>query len=180
MFGGVVMAYRERESWYIVYTRVHWEKHVAASLEQRGMEVFLPLVERWKRVGRHERAKVRLPLFPRYLFVRCHLTHPTWRSIVKTLGVVRMLGYDDGPAPVPDEQIESVRRIIETRWDVEGHPYLKEGDKVIVVRGPLRGVVGTLVEVARNRHKLVISVDIMERAVAVTINASDVEKYWEW
>ncbi|MBI3944870.1 MAG: UpxY family transcription antiterminator [Armatimonadetes bacterium] len=165
-----------RLCWYALYTRSCWEKRIATVLSAQSLETYLPLQRAWDKRSLEKR-ELELPLFPGYLFVRCDLTKENWLAIKKTLGVVRILGVDTQPVPVPDREIESLRQILSAAPRVDGHPRLRKGDTVRVVKGPMRGVIGTLIEIARNRHKLVVAVDLINRAVATTIDASLVEPY---
>jgi transcription antitermination factor NusG len=154
-------------AWYAVYTQVNFEKRVAASLQAQGFEVFLPLMKGWDR-----RRGVLLwkPAFPRYLFVHCRLTPAEWRAVQKTRGVVEFVGMER-PCPIPDEEIRSVWLTLNgTQGEVEGHPLLKVGDRVEVVAGPLKGVVGYLLEIGK-QHRLVVGVELLGRAVSATVDA---------
>ncbi len=153
--------------WYALYTRPRHEKAVAEQLIKREMEAFLPVREvlsRWK----DRRKLVQLPLFPGYLFVRTSLTHK--RQVVSTDGVVCMVSFQGAPAPIPDEEIEAVREICLTKLPCDPYPYLTEGRWVRVVRGPLAGLSGILVR-KKGKHRLVVSIDILQQSVAVEIDA---------
>jgi transcriptional antiterminator NusG len=161
--------------WYALYVRSCWEKRVSAVLTSQLPEVYLPMHRVWSR-RTMERKEVEEPVFPGYLFVRCNLTKETWLTIKKTMGVVRILGIGDDPVPVPDHEIESLRQVLSVQPYITGHPRLRKGDRVRVVKGPMKGVLGTLVEVSRNRHKLVVSVELINRAVSTSIDVSMVER----
>lgn len=161
--------------WYAVHVRSRHEFKVLDRLTKAGIDVFLPVVERlnkWK-----DRKKlVNFPLFPGYLFVHIHKIYDTMLAILKTPGVVRFIGIIPGePEPVPDEQIDSLKRLVESKENIDPYPYLKEGQRVRIKRGPLRGVEGVLVE-RPGQHLLVLSVDILRQGVSIKIDASDVEK----
>ena len=153
--------------WYALYTRPRHEKVVAEQLVKREMEAFLPVREvlsRWK----DRRKLVQLPLFPGYVFVRTSLTQK--RQVVSTDGVVCMVSFQGTPAPIPDEEIEAVREICLTKLPCDPYPYLTEGRWVRVVRGPLAGLSGILVR-KKGKHRLVVSIDILQQSVAVEIDA---------
>lgn len=135
------------------------------------METYVPTCPAWDRRGRVGRLE-EAPVFPGYVFIHSPLTKEVWLTVKKTTGVVRIVGYGEGPTPIPDHEIESLRTVLEVQPVVVGHPRLRAGHRVRVVRGPLAGVYGTLVSIARNRHRLVISVDMLNRAVSTTIDAS--------
>ena len=95
--------------------------------------------------------------------------------ILKTAGVVSLLGTLPGePEPVPEDQIISLKRIIEAGAPLDPYPYLKEGRRVRILRGPLAGAEGILVQKV-NQHRLVLSIDILRQSASVTIEPADVE-----
>lgn len=164
------------QAWYALYTHVNFEQLVTKALEAQGFEVFLPLMRGW---DRRRGVLVWKPAFPRYLFVRCILTPDEWRVIKKTRGILRFIGTDR-PVPIPEEEIRSVRIVLAgTNGEVEGIPFLKVGDKVIVVSGPMKGSIGYLIEV-RKHHRLIVGVEMLGRAVSTEINTSCVRPLERW
>ena len=161
--------------WYAVHIKSRHEAKVNDRLTLKGIEVFLPTVERiskWK----DRKKKVEFPLFPGYLFV--HTTNEADRllSVLKVAGVVRMLCTLPGiPDPIPDEQIISLKKLIENKEALDPYPYLNEGQQVRIIKGSLTGVEGILVK-KLDKHLLVLSVDVLQQGVALTISASEVEK----
>lgn len=161
-----------RNSWYALYTRHQHEKCVHQVLTGKGIESFLPLyttAHQWKdRVKR-----VSLPLFPCYVFVRGPLVH--WLPVLSTPGVHSVVGCGGQPASISSLEIESIRTVIESPLSVEPHPFLKCGDRVRVTVGPLRGLEGLLVR-KKNWCKLLLSIDMLQRSVAVEVDAATVER----
>jgi len=159
-------------NWYALYTRHQHEKNVASLLSSKGFDVFLPLypsVRRWQ----DRMAKVLLPLFPSYVFVHGGLDR--WLQIVATPGLCTVVGFASGPAAIPADEIEAVRRLIERSTSVEPHPFMKCGDRVRVKSGPLAGLEGILVR-RRNAFRLVISVEMLGRSASVEIDALGVDR----
>lgn len=160
------------ERWYAVFTKVNYEKRVDAFLNAMNFQTFLPCFKVW---SRRKSELIEKPAFPRYLFVRCVLTKEAYLSIKKTIGVIKFVGYGDLPTPIPDEEIESVKIVLSNANEVEGHPFLKVGDKVEVIRGCFEGAKGYLIEVGK-RHRLIVGIEMLGRAVSVHIDASMVRK----
>jgi len=161
--------------WYAVHTRSRHEFQVFDRLTMKGIEAFLPTIERIRK-WKDRKKLIAFPLFPGYLFV--HITKdPNGRlSVLKIKGVVRLLSSMHGePEPIPDEQIISLKKLVENKEALDPYPYLTGGQRVRIKRGPLSGVEGILVE-KLDKHVLVLSVDVLRQGVALTINASDVEK----
>ena len=158
------------EQWYALHTRSRHEKCVREQLEARGIEPFLPVVNRlqqWK----DRRKKVAFPLFPGYCFARFP---PALRlAVLTTQGVVQILGNQDGPVPVPDTEIEAVRRLVESTLPYDPHPYLTEGMQVEVIHGPLTGLRGVLLRKGA-RARLVVGIALIHQSASVELDAYDV------
>jgi len=158
--------------WYAVYTRYQHEKVIARLLSEKGFEVFLPLyktVRRWK-----DRTKqLSLPLFPCYLFLRGGLERRL--DIVTPPGIHNLVGVGNCPAIIPTGEIEAVRRALAGGPLVEPCPFVRCGDWVRITRGPLEGIEGILIR-KKNSFRLVLSVELLEKSVAVEVDASLVER----
>lgn len=158
--------------WYALYTRSRFEKKMLTELTDRSIEVFLPMREvlsRWK----DRKKRIWIPLFPGYIFLN-HVDTPENRyRILNIPGAVRFVGFEGHANPIPDEQIEYVRRFLEASIAVDPYPYMQVGSRVEVIAGPLKGIRGILVE-KRGRFRFVIQVDLIRQAVSVEIDASDV------
>jgi len=161
-------------NWYAIYIRSRHEQKAKDRLLKKNIETFLPLIERWSR-RKDRRKRIHLPLFPGYLFVRTGMDAHTHLEILKTDSVVRILGNDGQPAPIPDEQIDALQVLMKNKISIAPWPYLKEGMRVRVVHGPLIGIEGILLKTKPNKHRLVLSVDLLQESVSVEIDESDVE-----
>lgn len=160
--------------WYAIYVRSRHEFKVLERLTKSGVEAFLPVVERFSR-WKDRQKLVSFPLFPGYLFIHIPKIYEDMLAILKTHGVVRFTGMIPGePESVPEDQINSLKRLVESKESLDPYPYLKEGQRVRIRRGPLAGVEGILVE-RSGLHILVLSVDILQRGVSLKIDASEVE-----
>ncbi len=160
--------------WYCLHTRSRHEEVVYQYLEKKGIHAFLPKLEAWSR-RKDRRKKIQKALFAGYLFVNEKLNPYRRLEIIKTPGVVRILGNEEGPMPVPEIQIESIRTILNGKAVVSPFPYLKEGQRVRVVEGPLRGCEGFLLKIKEEKERLVITVDLLQRSVSVEIEGASVE-----
>jgi transcription antitermination factor NusG len=166
------MSAEHYQRWYAAYTRHQHEKCVASSVSGKGIEAFLPLYN--VRSFWADRVKtIQKPLFPCYLFVRMALEGRL--AVLQTAGVHFLLGTSDGPVPIPDHEIDSIRCAVNGRLLVEPFPFLNAGDWVRVSSGPLAGVEGILVRKARG-DRLVLSVEMLQSSVAVEIDGYHVER----
>ncbi len=157
-----------------MYFQVRYEKEVYSRFQKKSIECFLPLLEKWSK-RKDRRKKIHTPLFPGYVFVNTVLDNYTNVEILRTQGVVWILRNSEGPLPIPDYQIESLRTILDNQMIIKPHPYLKEGEMVKVVNGPLAGCVGILLKKNSKKGKLVASIDIIKKAVSVELSIDDVE-----
>ncbi|MGE5206683.1 MAG: transcription termination/antitermination protein NusG [Chlamydiota bacterium] len=169
--GMVQEAHGAPAHWYAAYTRSRHEKVVAEALQQRTVEHFLPLYEtvrKWK----NGRFKVQLPLFPGYLFV--HIALRDRLRVLQVPGVVRLVGFNGVPAPLPQVELEIIRSALSKGAEAEPHPYLRVGQRVRITSGPMEGLQGILLR-RRGRPRVVVSVDLIMRSVALDIDAAQVE-----
>lgn len=160
--------------WFVLYVQVNHEKEVVKRLENKSIDAFLPLVECWSK-RRDRRRKISVPLFPGYIFVEAVLDNHTHVDILKTPGALTILGTSEGPVPVPRFQIESLKTVIRSATPLSAFPYIKEGAWVQVKRGPLTGCSGILVRSNPRKGRLVVSVDMICKAVSVELDMEDVE-----
>lgn len=153
--------------WYALQARAGMEKIASAGLCGKGYEVFLPLYpvqRRWS-----DRVKeVEVPLFPGYLFCRFD---PLDRlvPVLTTPSVSRIVSAGRIPIPVVEEELEAIRRIVQSGLAAEPWPFLRAGCHIAIERGPLAGLEGVLTRVAGG-HRLVVSVSLLQRSVAVQVD----------
>ncbi|MBX3328775.1 MAG: UpxY family transcription antiterminator [Nitrospira sp.] len=156
--------------WYALRTKSRHEKLVRDQLDKQGIEPLLPTVKRlsqWK----DRKKEIEVPLFSGYCFVRFSQLEKT--PVQKIVGVVEIVGSGTRPEPIPEEEINGLRRLMTSVLPYDSHPYLHEGMKVEVVRGPLQGAHGILLR-KEKRHRLVIGVQLIQQAAAVEIDVNDV------
>ncbi len=169
----VEMNAKNLAAWYAVRTRSNFEKRVATELAGKGLNVFLPSfrqVHQWK-----DRKKVvEQPLFPGYLFAHMQDTPEARLAILKATGAVQILGQGQSIEPVPDEQVEAVRTLLSASVSCFAHPFLREGSRVKIRRGALKGIEGFLVRF-KNQFRLVLSVQLLSQSVATEVDIQDVE-----
>jgi transcription antitermination factor NusG len=155
--------------WYALRTRSRHEKMVRDQLVQQGIEPLLPTVKRlsqWK----DRKKEIEVPLFSGYCFVR--FAGDQKLPVLKTVGVVDIVG-GPRPEPIPDEEITAIQTLIRSVLPYDPHPYLHEGMKVEVIRGPLQGIHGILLR-KEKRHRLILGVHLIQQAAAVEIDSADV------
>jgi transcriptional antiterminator NusG len=157
--------------WYGIRTRSNQEKIAATVLRDKGYEPFLP-IHRVRRRWSDRVVTTELPLFPGYLF--CRFDYRQRGPIVTSLCVVSIVGCGDQPAPIPDEQINAVRTIVDSHIAAVPGPLLREGQRIRVTSGPLKSLEGVLVR-KKSNWSLVICIDLLQRSVSVEIEPAHVE-----
>ena len=151
-------------SWIAVFVKTGWEMAAAKQLSDFGYERYLPLRRSLHRLGRGEHREA--PLFPGYVFCRFQ-SLPTVR-IMRAHGVLRIVGHGGVPIAVPDVEMDSIRRVLESGLTYEPCKALQKGQRVRVDEGPLRGVEGTVLSM-KSGSRLIVGVQLLQRFVAVEL-----------
>jgi transcription termination/antitermination protein NusG len=161
------------ESWYGLHTRPRHEKIVMQRLQERGVTTYLPLiteVHRWS----DRKKSVQVPLFSCYGFAKFVPNRSERLRVLRVEGVFGLVGAHGEGSPIPDDQIEAVRNLVEGDIPWSCHPFLKIGQRVRIRSGALDGLEGILV--SRNGDRtLVISIDAIQRSLAVRVEGYEVE-----
>lgn len=174
---GVDTAYAKSDfdtsHWYAVHTRARHEKMVAERLQEMGFATFLPLVKETRRWSDRKKV-VELPLFSCYVFVEFVPTSEKRLRVSQTDGVLQIVGVKGQGIAIPHEQIDAVRTLLNGNLAWSNHPFLKIGQRVRICGGALEGVEGSLI--SRNGDRtLIISVDAIQRSLAVSVEGYRVE-----
>jgi transcription antitermination factor NusG len=157
--------------WYAAYTRANHERRVADQLVERGVENFLPQYESVRKWN-DRKVRLQMPLFPGYVFV--HLALQNRLKVLEVPGVAYLVGFGGRPAAVPEGEFEKIRGFLKQGFRAEPHPYLEAGRRVWVRSGPLEGMEGIILR-RKNSCRLVISLEVVRRAMAVDVDSRDVE-----
>src|SRR5689334_6847863 len=164
---------RQNAAWYAAQTRSHHERLVSYELGLRGIARYAPAVtetHQW----RDRRTKVEVPCFPAYVFVQIPASNEQRVNVLRTPGVVRLVGSQPGGTPIPDEQIESVRSLLQQKLPLTSHPFLRAGQRVRVRGGALDGMEGVFIK-RNGLDTLVISVEAIQRSLSVSVQGYDLQ-----
>lgn len=165
---------QENNNWFAVYTRNKHERVVETLLTEMGIETFLPTREQMSQ--RKDRRKIlQSPLFPGYIFTFIDLKSD-YINVLNTKGVVTILGINGIPQSIPNHEIESLKLVLRSEYKNDPYPYLQNGTKVIVTKGPLEGTIGEIISKS-GRFKLKVSVELIKSSVILDINTCDVEVF---
>ena len=164
---------RLQRLWYVLHTKSRHESVVSEGLAKKSMEVFLPKVK-VRRARRDRKAMIHIPLFPGYLFIKTDLHPHTHLDIVKTAGVVRLIGTHQSPVPVAEETVASLKIMVAAELPILTGHRLQQGDRVLVVNGPFAGVSGTFVRY-RGQGRVVVNIEALGQSAGVDVQEEDVE-----
>jgi transcriptional antiterminator NusG len=159
-------------NWYAICTRSRHEQVVRQQLLQKGIETFLPTTIRWSR-WKDRRKKIEWPLFSGYCFARFDPMNTL--AILRCSGVLQIVSTCSTPAAIPDNEITSLKLLVDSQLTCDPCPFIREGAIVEVIAGPLRGVVGRLVAKNAKAASVVLSVDSIGQAVRVQVDAADID-----
>lgn len=157
--------------WYALRVRSNFERKTSTWLENKGYEQFTPLY-RSRRQWSDRMKSVELPLFPGYVF--CRFDAQRRLPVLATPGVVTVVSFGREPTEVDEREIEAVRVLVGSGHEPEPWPYLEVGRKIRLLGGSLHGLEGLLIQV-KNKTRLVVSVTLLQRSVAVEIDRESIE-----
>lgn len=164
--------------WYAVYTRSRFEDRVYTGLVRRSVKAFLPKTEVWSR-RKDRRKKIFIPLFSGYLFVEFpEYTHEKKLDVLTTPGVVKMLDQPNSsePMPVPEFEIDAVRRLIASGKEIAPCAYPGVGERARITDGLLKDIEGLVVRADYQKNRFVVSIEMLQRSVSVTMDGFRIEK----
>lgn len=155
--------------WFAVRVKSNCERTAELHLADRGYERFAPSY-RVERQWSDRKKEVDQFLFPGYVF--CRLDPHDRLPVLSVPGVVGLVGFGKIPAPIPDQEIDRIQRMLQSGLLVKPWPFLEVGQMVLIERGPLSGIEGILAE-EKAQCRLVVSVNLLRRSVA-----AEVERAW--
>ena len=161
--------------WYAIHTKSHFEQKVYDGFSAKSIETFLPKIQMMSR-RKDRRKKILVPLLPGYVFVHTDLNPEIYWRIIKTVGVVRMVGFKGKFVPAHEEEISSLMILDGTDRTVQNRTFMKRGDKVMIMEGPLKGLMGFYLRHKGQSDKVVVSVELLQRSLAVEIEGWALEK----
>jgi transcription antitermination factor NusG len=161
----------QERRWYAVYTSPCHEKQVATHLTIREIEHFLPLYRSTRRWRNRSTVTLELPLFPSYLFVQA--SREDRGRVLSVPGILSIVGTNREALPLPDGEIDTLRNGLRLH-KAEPYPFLKVGEKARIRSGSLAGMQGIVLH-HKNQTRLVLTLDLIMKSVAVEVDAADLE-----
>ena len=154
-------------SWFLIQTKPNAYRLAERNLKRRGFETFLPLQEVTKRQASRFVNDLR-PFFPGYMFVAFDPDTAPWRKINSTMGVSRLVSFNNTPKAVPLILITGLM----LRCDADGKllppKTLNAGDEVEVLTGPLAKFIWT-VESIGAEQRIWILLELMGQQTRVQV-----------
>jgi transcription antitermination factor NusG len=163
----------EISNWYAIQTMPRHEKRIAEQLQEKSVFTFLPLL-RQTRQWSDRWSKVEVPMFSCYAFVRIVRTNENRLRVLRIPGVLGFVGNERQGTPIPDEQIESLRKAISVNVLCLPHPFVSAGSRVRIRGGSLDGVEGILMRQGGDQS-LVVSVELLRRSISIRVEGYDIE-----
>jgi transcriptional antiterminator RfaH len=155
---------RQDVAWFVVQTKRHKERAVAARVAEVGLGAYLPLLHQWPRPAVGGEVG---PMFPGYLFVRATLPDDYYR-VTRLSGAHGFVTFGGMPARVED----SVVTFLQGREGPEGvirSDPLPGGREVLIADGPLRGLVAVVEQRLTGRQRVRVLLDILQRQTRVEL-----------
>jgi transcription antitermination factor NusG len=152
--------------WYALTVKHQHERTVQSALQSKQLTTLVPLY-RARQQWSDRTKEIDVPLFSGYIF--CRFPYDERVRVLTTPGVRRIVGFGDSPTPVDDAEITAIERMMQSTTPIRPWPHLKPGDRVRVERGPLRGLIGTLIR-ERDVFRLVIGVELLQRSIAAEVS----------
>jgi len=167
---------KDQLNWFALLTKSNFERTVYNSILKKKIPAFLPQIRR-KSIRKDRQLMVEYPLFPGYLFVQSTFHAADQLNILKTTGVVRLLGNQTGPVSIPDIQVESLKIMTSSHMDLitGSNISLKKGDPVLIIEGPLAGIRGEFIR-QKGQGRVVIKIDLLGQYAGTEIEEDKIEK----
>ena len=166
------MQYCREESWHVIRVRSQSERLVQVGLHKKHFEVLNPTYQALS-IRKDRRKVLSKPIFKGYMFFRALVDSGNHLEVLKTPGVVEILGNRKGPTPVPHEQVENALILEKHVGDCFFGTDLMVGDDVIVKDGPLTGLRGVIDRI--DRKKFYIHVDAIPGSVMIEVESHQVQ-----
>lgn len=159
--------------WYVLHTKSRFEKVVNEGLLKKSIEAFLPTMH-VKSKRRDRKLMLDLPIFPGYTFVKSTLNAEENLSILKTAGVVKIIGNMSGPVPVESGIVESLQIMVASKGAIKTENKFKKGEKVVVLYGPFAGLTG-IFQKYRGKGRVYVNITLLGQSASVEIEEEDIE-----
>jgi len=162
--------------WFALLTRSNFEQTVYTKICQKKIDAFLPKMRKPSK-RKDRKMMVELPLFPGYIFVKSTLAPVDQLPILKTMGAVRLLGNTQGPVPIPQSQIASLKLLTSSGQDLITGTLVKleKGDPVMILEGPMAGLKGEFYRY-KGQARVIVKIDLLGQYAGLEVDSDNIEK----
>lgn len=164
-----------KKNWFALYTKPKHEFKAEEELNNLSIDSFLPKII-VKRKWKDRKKKIVTPLFTSYIFI--HATEIERRYSLALQSIVKTVCFQGIPAVIPDEQIESIKIMVQNNDDIFITDNIVNGSKVKIIDGPFKDTIGVVINV-NSENYLYVSLEILNRSISVKLPVDSVYKILE-
>ena len=161
------------KNWFALYTKPRSEFSAERQLQVLGVQYFLPTITNVRQWSDRKK-KITEPLFRGYIFI--HTNEKERLQAVKVSSVIRCIFAHGRPAVIPEWQIENVKRMLKLDLQITVQNEFTPGKKILINDGPLRGMIGVVVNSKRGKS-IAVSIDLLHRSISTLIPDSSILKF---
>ncbi|MCX7876767.1 MAG: UpxY family transcription antiterminator [Melioribacteraceae bacterium] len=166
---------QQEKKWFALYTKPRHEFKAEEQINKLSIECFLPKIN-VKRKWKDRKKNVETALFTSYIFI--HATEIERRYALALDSIVKTVCFNGKPAVIPNDEIESIKILLENKADVYLTDNIKRGNKVKIIEGPFKDAIGTVLNV-NSENWLYVSIEVLQRTVSVKLTKDCVYRLME-
>lgn len=160
------------KKWFVIQTKPRQEKIVHRQILLKGVESYLPLMEKIK-LWSDRKKKIQIPMFSGYVFVYADETERV-QAISNTSGAIRYLFYEKKPAVINEKEMILIKQaLVEPEKISIEEKRINKGDLIVVTKGPFKGMKG-YVNDFRGKYKLTVNLEELSYSFSIILNSSEV------
>ena len=160
--------------WYVIQTKPGNEQRVEINLSNQGIETLLPLFKSCQSCHGRLVQKI-MPLFPNYLFAEL-LLQLHYYKVKWTRGVKKILGTENGPVPISEKVVQTIRARIGSDNLIKLEEELQEGDIVQITSGPFKEFRGVFQKKISDKGRVRILLSLIGADIPVQIPKWQIKK----
>ncbi len=154
------------EKWHVLYTKPRYEKKINESLRKKGIESYLPVIKTLKQWSDRKKI-VEIPLFSSYIFIKTN--EKLFYTILNIPGTVKFISFEGKAVEISEKEIAKIKWLLDAGIEVSTHnEVFKKGDKVEIIKGPLRGLIAEMVE-QNNKHRIVVRLENIDKSIEIQV-----------
>ncbi|KJE37147.1 transcriptional antiterminator [Thalassospira sp. HJ] len=159
--------------WYLIQFKPNSHRLAERNLNRQGFETFLPM----QRITRKRATRFvsdLKPLFPGYMFVSVDTEQAPWRKINSTIGVSRLVSFEDKPKPLPQQLVSELMLRCDAFGTILPPKCLNAGDSVELRTGPFANFVAT-VDAIEPQQRIWVLIDFMGQQTRMQVSTDQLQ-----